>query len=142
MDETTATPSPLSEALNRLLANPELLRTVGAMLGTPPTPSGDAAASTAPAETVAASATPATDGLSAVLSDPALMAKLPQMMETLAPMLQLIPASAPVHKDGGSHHCRDDLLLALKPFLSHERAAAVDTILRLSRLGSALQTLK
>ena len=92
------------------------------------------------------------DGLAHVLSDPALMQKLPQIMGILAPLINESGHSAPpVYGEGGSQEPmrgrgkrsqRDDLLLALKPFLSPARCEAIDALIRISRLGSALQNLK
>lgn len=136
------------------------------------------------------------DALSGILSDPAFLARLPQMMAVLKPMLGAIPASpgtatgtptdAPAsaltgiftgnptgiptgnpagnptgtlaagRAESGSQQatpptkpqtkpladCRDDLLLALKPFLSPERREAVDSILRISRLGQVLRQIR
>ncbi|MBQ9784149.1 MAG: hypothetical protein IJW29_01475 [Clostridia bacterium] len=136
MAEPNATPTP--EGLEKLLSNPDLIRTVGALMGGTPTASD--------------AENPAADGLSRVLSDPELLSKLPQVMEMLKPALQgvaqestpeaeSLPVSAlPSVKPPHSH--RDDLLLALKPFLSPERAQKVDMLLRLERLGSVLQVLK
>lgn len=134
MAEPSATPS--TESLEKLLSNPELIRTIGSIMGAPSESSPDA---------------PADDGLSRVLSDPELMAKLPKVVEMLKPMLQSTPASTSTPAESiptaarpsaPPHSCRDDLLLALKPFLSPERAATIDVILRLGRLGSVLQALK
>lgn len=80
------------------------------------------------------------DGLSKVLSDPALLEKLPQIMSAITPMLA---ASAPPKSDAiptavlphSPTADRDNLLLAIKPFLSAGRRDAVDTILRLEKLG-------
>ena len=140
----------LSSALSSVLSNPALLKSIGGLLGTS---GGD--------DTPKA---PTADGLSSVLSNPALMAKLPEVMAMLKPMLSAtdsvktdnaepnaaspsdssaenasIAVSAP--KKRPPTDCRDDLLLALKPFLSPGRCEAVDTIIRLSRLGTVLKHL-
>ena len=135
--------------LNGLLSNPDLIRNLSAMLG------GTKAGA---AETVTHPPSPTVppqnnevvaDGISRVLSNPEMMAKLPDVMKMLAPMMQQtqssqsasVPASAtPSHGVGKDRHsCRNDLLLALKPFLSPERCRAVDMLLGLSRLGDVLQ---
>ena len=150
MDEqsTTATDSPLSSLLGNLLNNPALLSGIGEMLGNT-------------AEHSSPGSSPS-DGLSKVLSDPSLMAKLPQIMAMLQPMLADTPAQpqtseaekaipAPSEATPAMAHaipqaprrdCRDDLLLALKPFLSPARCEAVDTIIRLSKLGAVLKHLQ
>lgn len=98
---------------------------------------------------------PAIDGLGAVLSNPELMAKLPQVMAMLRPMMEQATAggaSAPAESaptalqtSGGVQKKpadnRSALLLALKPFLSEDRRNAVDAMLRLSALGDVLRKL-
>ena len=137
-----ATPTPSSEGLEKLLSNPELLRTIAALTGTGGGVSN--AQDAPPAQTSSA----VQDGLARALADPELMAKLPEVMAMLRPMLQggasaeaAAPTSAPVHASPQAS-CRNDLLLALKPFLSSERAAAIDLLLRLGKLGSVLNALK
>ncbi len=103
---------------------------------TPPTAGATAA------EALPTAAAPIGDGLGAVLSDPQLMAKLPQMMQMLAPMMASgSPQQKPPHARS-TEECRNDLLLALKPFLSQERRNAVDTMLRISKLGTVLRQIK
>lgn len=156
MEDTVPSTPSMSDMLERLLSNPELLKNVGTLLKSSAQPVTASASASAESDTVdtegaqTASAVPsmASDGLSRVLSDPDLLKKLPQMMETLRPMLQeagvSVPASAVGHTHGHSpsRNCRDDLLLALKPFLSPHRAEAVDMIIRLSRLGNVLGALQ
>lgn len=149
MEEHTQT-----NALEGLLSNPALLKTLSGLMSHVPRTEVPASAeegqkearTDASSDSVVTQA--ASDGIARVLSDPAMMAKLPQIMELVKPMLaasaenkDAVPAHAP-HRLSQDAHCRNELLLALKPFLSKERAAAVDTILRLAQLGNALQTLK
>lgn len=152
MDEQdhSAPNTELSTALSSVLSNPALLKSIGGLLGTG---GGD--------HTPKA---PTADGLSSVLSNPALMAKLPEVMAMLKPMLSAsdgdktddaesnaeTPSDTPAEdaaiavsasKKRPPTDCRDDLLLALKPFLSPGRCEAVDTIIRLSRLSAVLKHL-
>lgn len=94
---------------------------------------------------------PAGDMLSSVLSDPAFLAKMPQMLSAIAPMLQNVgtqPASAPTAAlpsspvNTSEQAKRNALLLALKPYLSHERAEAVDHIIRLTGLIELFSLMK
>ena len=113
---------------------------------------GDSGKSTS--ESAAETATPTSlpSGLGSVLSNPELMAKLPQIMEMLKPTIQSAPSDAAATSEAlpvaapnpiaPPHSHRDHLLLALKPFLSPERAATIDMLLRLERLESVLRTLK
>ena len=151
--ESSAPPSAdVGALLGKLLSNPDLMRNLSSILGksgegtevaeqqVPQSPP-----SQPPLENPQAMA----DGISRVLSNPEMMAKLPDVMKMLAPMMQQtqssqsasVPASAtPSHGVGKDRHgCRNDLLLALKPFLSPERCRAVDMLLGLSRLGDVLQ---
>lgn len=95
------------------------------------------------------------EGLGAVLSDPEMMAKLPQIMAMLRPMMAQSAAQAPAIPGGAGTEApstatapvarqddhRSALLLALKPFLSDDRQRAVDAMLRLSKLGDVLRQL-
>lgn len=97
------------------------------------------------------------EGIGTVLSDPELMAKLPQIMAMLRPMMAQGTATAaqvpaPHTGDGtvassiaapvaAQQDHRSALLLALKPFLSEDRQRAVDAMLRLSKLGDVLRQL-
>ena len=157
MSETFSNSSPPTDAsalIGKLLSNPDLLRNLSSVLGasgTGTTPTSEAQTPPSPPNVPPAENNQAVaDGISRVLSNPEMMAKLPDVMKMLAPMMQQVqspggeslPASAaPAHEGGGYDRrgCRNDLLLALKPFLSPERCRAIDMLLGLSRLGDALQ---
>ncbi len=129
MDDQTEKTAPLSDMLGAVLSNPELLRRVGEVMGsvTPPR-----------TEPPPDRTSPPQAGLEGVLQDPEFLKKLPQMMEMLRPMMaqggQKAPDKAEALPDPIKQ--RNALLCALKPFLSPSRAAAVDTIIRLSYLGN------
>lgn len=156
---TTSSPSPNhdpSTMLSGILSDPAMLTRLGAIIGslqnqsipqtnTPPQNQAipSASESTASSQPI--------DGLTKVLSDPALMEKLPQIMTIMKPLLTAetaakppesaaaVPASAVTH----SHTTdRDNLLMAIKPFLSSGRRDAVDTILRVAKLGEFLKQMK
>ncbi len=150
-DEIKAPPSgtPLgNDALGALLSNPETLGKLRQVL----VGLTQSAATTVPPDTEnATEASPdsqsptagSTDGLSALLSNPAVLEKLPQMLALIKPMLGTAEPRAPSAPQSESHEaCRDRLLLALKPFLSSRRCEAIDTMLQISRLGSVFQQLK
>ena len=110
-------------------------------------------------------ANPSSDIFSALLSNPELLSKLPALISSIKPMLDMLgmgsataPTSASVsanttHSDNNSveasalikKHSADDrraaLLCAMKPYLSRDRQQAVDYILKLSRLGDVLKSL-
>lgn len=115
----------------------------------------------------ATQATPSADIFSALLSNPELLSKLPSLISSIKPMLDMlgmgsksIPTSVPVSSahESSSHGDKDAveagafvkkqsddrraaLLCAMKPYLSHDRQQAVDYIIKLSRLGDILKTL-
>lgn len=151
--ESSAPPSADAGALlGKLLSNPDLMRSLSSILGK----SGEGigaveqqAPQTSPSPPPSENPQAMADGISRVLSNPEMMAKLPDVMKMLAPMMQstqssqdtAAPASVTPSHGGGKdrHSCRNDLLLALKPFLSPERCRAIDMLLGLSRLGDVLQ---
>ena len=83
--------------------------------------------------------------------------KLLQSVSTMAPLLKgFFPPKGDLDRggregdihgapfQGGKDHCRrrEALLLALKPYLSPERCAAVDYLIRLARVGDAIRALQ
>ena len=155
MDEekTTRTSenAPSPDALSALLSNPQLLGRIGELLG------GMQAASAAKespkdtensaAEAIAKASSPPIDGLGAILSDPAMLERLPQIIAVMKPLLGSLAPSEPsaqptVNVSESPALCREHLLLALKPFLSPTRREAVDSILRISKLGAVFKQLK
>ena len=135
-EEKKGTP-PLA-GLEGLLSNPALMRTIGSMLG------ASAQTATDPQKQSNDAAHVSADGISAVLSDPAMLEKLPQMIAVIKPMLEYaVPQQTPEKPSNTSPDaCRDQLLLSLKPFLSPSRCEAVDTILRIAKLGTVFQQFK
>ena len=133
----------LSDALSNVLSNPEMMEKIRTIAQQLPS---DASSSAPPDGLSPASSpkAPSADGLASILADPQLMARLPQMMATLGPMLGSIspPATSHNKQEKPPEACRDDLLLALKPFLSPERCHAIDTMLRISHLGNVFSQLK
>lgn len=143
--------SPLGNSAEQLLSNPDLLSRIGNIINTV----SAAPPSAAPSSTVSAPQTASAnvgggipmDGLSAILSNPAMLEKLPQIMAMLKPMMATMspvptaPAGEP-RREKSMADCRDDLLCALKPFLSPERREAVDSIIRIAKLGIVLKQLK
>lgn len=142
-------PTALQGLASSLLSDPELVNRLKSLI------QGDTAQ--ASTEEVTAPSTPPltpsplsaligngnTDGLSALLSNPAIIEKLPQIMSMLKPMLLTqTPQNTLQQKPTSVSDERDKLLLSLKPFLSRERQEAVDAILRIAKLGAILQQIK
>ena len=151
--ESSAPPSVDAGAfLGKLLSNPDLIRNLSSMLGKSKEGATEAEQQTPQGEPNHLSLENSQvmiEGISRVLSNPEMMAKLPDMMKMLAPMVQQAQSSqagivssshtTTNEKVPDRHSCRNDLLLALKPFLSPERCRAIDMLLGLSRLGAVLQ---
>ena len=141
-------PADSGALLGKLLSNPDLIRNISSMLAATNSGDGEQKAS-APLVSTSGNGEAMADGISRVLANPEMMAKLPEVMKMLAPMMQptqsaqgaSVPASATSSQGGGQDRkgCRNDLLIALKPFLSPERCRAIDMLLGLSRLGDVLQ---
>ena len=147
-ESTSPKPTDTSALLGSLLSNPDLIRNISSMIGGANAGAKEGGAPTPTAAPPLSNETVA-QGISGVLSNPEMMAKLPDVMKMLAPMMQQTSsaAGASVPAIATSAHagerdrrgCRNDLLVALKPFLSPERCRAIDMLLGLSRLGDALQ---
>ena len=98
------------------------------------TPSQDATAENKPQRNDAAASIE--DPLSLALSSPELMAKLPDVMTALTPILKgENTKKAPPDR-------RTALLLALRPYLSPGRCEAIDYITRIGKLGDVVKNLK
>lgn len=103
---------------------------------------------------------PTGDIVSALLSNPELLSKLPALLSSIKPIIDMLgigstgqastPVSAPAAlntsanstaKQDKTADSRTALLSAMKPYLSPERQNAVDYIVKLGRLGDILKTL-
>lgn len=116
-------PPDLSGAIERILANPELISTVAAALGKAPP-------SQAPSLPTVEEAPPA------ALAEVPPPAVSPEALATLAPLLSGLSGFG----KGGKDDPRICLLRALKPYLSASRCETIDTIIRFSAIGDALQS--
>lgn len=156
MQDAPLPASALPEALGRLMRDPALLSRIGEIVNTASakTPAEEAPVS---APTAAASATPLpassadpgrsvpseeTNALPAgifpAVPGPALLEMLPTLLSSLGGH----PTSGSAGRGKGPMAEREALLCALKPFLSPSRREAVDTVLRVARLGELLQRLQ
>ena len=155
--------APLAGMLSAVLSNPEMMKKIKQIVGSATSGSGtspfvaESASSQASERTaedsgvenaISVLAGSNGDGLATMLSNPELLSKLPQMMSLLRPMLESGTSGKPTSMhDGGiqkksSEDCRNELLCALKPFLSPERRRAVDAMLRISQLGNVIRHIK
>ena len=120
----------ISDAIERLLANPELLSTVASAIGLgkqsaePPSTPSAASAQASEAMPLPAATVPSGD--------------LGEAVAAIAPLI-----SAFSGKGGGTHanDPRSCLLRALKPYVSHNRAQAIDTMLQLALVSEAFKKL-
>ena len=104
------------------------------------------------------SPSPSPDLLSTLLSNPELISKLPTVISSVKPMLDMLGLGAQstaravstadketptgaTAKRSQTEERRAALLCAMKPYLSRDRQEAIDYILKLSRLGDLLKTL-
>ena len=150
IESTSPKPADSGALLGSLLSNPDLIRNISSLIGSSGAGGTESNLSVPQTPSPSANNEAVADGISRVLSNPEMMAKLPDVMKMLAPMMQQaqaqkeasVPAIATPSGSGAvrdRHGCRNDLLLALKPFLSPERCRAIDMLLGLSRLGDVLQ---
>ncbi len=112
------------------------------------------------APTGSAPSSPMGDILTSLLSNPEMLAKLPTLLSSVKPILDMLgmgqptqtsaPAYAPSPQSttamtsadmSKSADSRTALLCAMKPYLSHDRQNAIDYIVKLGRLGDILKTL-
>ncbi len=125
-------------------------------------PSGTSPPSQSISEAQSVSAGGSGDILSSLLSNPELIAKLPTIIASIKPIIDMLgranptaseaapvvslpqksePSVAPVAKVSRGPDSRTALLCAMKPYLSEDRRNAVDYIVKLGRLGDILKTL-
>lgn len=121
-------------------------------------PGGESAASSA-------AQNPMGDVLSSLLSNPELLAKLPSLLSSMKPILDMLggvgaagtaqtsatasppvgaqsePASEQDKSSDKKSDSRTALLCAMKPYLSPDRQNAIDYIVKLGRLGDILKSL-
>ncbi len=154
--DKTATTSQ-GNPLELLLSDPERIKQIGAMVNAMLSTPSKAVESTPSVEGKESSAAlPQTpdpppqadgmDGLASLLSNPALLQSLPQILSVVKPMMENSSRSkSEPHQKAHTpspEECRNNLLIALKPFLSKERRHAVDSIIGISRLSTVFQQLK
>ena len=133
MTDNQGTPSPdgIPELLNTIMSNTEVMDKISAIVGAPS--EEDSSKSTANTAT----------GPESILSDPSIMAKLPEVISVLRPMLG--ESHEKEHTKKSAPHAGDRriaLLCALKPYLSPRRCEAIDYITRISRLGDVMKNFK
>ena len=131
-NETFPKTEGLADMLANITANKELMEQITSIVG------GSASDAEQPKND-----TPAT-GIGDVLSNPDLMAKLPEVMAVLRPMISEGSPKPPSQKSGKADAAsrRLALLYALKPYLSPRRCEAIDYIARMSKMGDLMKNIK
>lgn len=117
------TPPALSDAIEKIMANPELISMVASVLGKE-SPSRNEPKS----ETVSEPTAPAAK-------------ELPELVGTLAPLLSGFKKDGGA-TGGGAKSNSACLLRALKPYLSQGRRDAVDYMIRISEFSEILKRLQ
>ena len=119
----------LSDAIEKLMANPEIISMVASALGNPTVKEDTDKSESEQAKTVSA---------------PTLPPDVGNILSALSPLLSGANKSA-----GGKHHegsdaskNREALLYALRPYISQGRREAIDYILQLSRITELLKQAK
>lgn len=131
-DDSPAESSPkedtrISDAINKLMANPELIGMIGRAMASakaeaPPTDAAEPPEA-APAATERSEASPAAD-VSAMLSN-------------IAPMLSSLSGISP--QKNAEADRRSCLLRALKPYLSKERGEAIEQMITVGRISEIIR---
>lgn len=121
MSEENLSNIDLGVKLNEILGNKELMAQISSIAGEK---SKDPSQKNAPS-------------LDALLSNPDILSKLPEVINVIKPMVSQYDTK----KSGGSSDKRIALLMALKPYLSSERCDAVDYIAKMSKLSELLKGL-
>lgn len=141
---TQKAPLQLSDALDRLLANPELLSTVAAAIGAPPpaevggntinaqkndTNNDSEEETKKDSEAEAVSTNTHSEDISQ---------KLPDLMSNVAPVIAALSGRGGKQPDDD----RTRLLCALKPYVNPHRRDAIDTMVQLARISEVIKTVK
>ena len=117
----------ISEAIDKILANPELIGAVASALGGLKHGAENNAANGEKEES---------DAVSASAGVPTA-----ELISSLAPMISAMQKTQSVSKGDLSGDRRACLLMALKPYLCRERCEAIDYMVRLGKLSELFRTL-
>ena len=132
-DISAMSPEELQSAVQSILANPAFAKLAAEVSGesAPSQPQNE------PQKTPASA--PAMPQIT-----PEMLARLPQMMSAMAPLLSGMQGKGhggkgeAEEKKGGDAERRRRLLAALKPYLSHQRKDAIDSILKVTEMTDLL----
>lgn len=125
-----APPTQISAAIDKILANPELISMVASALGGTSPEKKDT-----PSDTKAS----ATDNGSGEVTEE-IGEKTGDMIATLAPILSSLQGKSLLSRSPANDK-RACLLNALKPYLCRERCEAIDYMIKLSRISELLKNI-
>ena len=135
--DPSAQPS-LSDAINKLMANPEIISMVASTLGNLNTPKPESAAEPPKAEEVSVETdTSETSALPAPNSAGA--PDLGELIKGIAPMMSRLNGGEKRSSPSCEADRREALLCALKPYVSDGRREAIDYIIRISQVSDILK---
>lgn len=123
-------PTQISAAIDKILANPELISMVASALG-----GTDSAKKDAVPNTVTTSAESDTG-----IENKAVDEKSGDILATLAPILSSLQGRSILHHSQANDK-RACLLNALKPYLCQERCEAIDYMIKLSKISELLKNI-
>lgn len=147
----------MSEQNEMAGTSPDLFSMLGNILGSMPHDTGESGAETTQKNAESTQKSNGGDILGALLSNPELLSKLPQMLSLVKPLIdgmqpresgssvqnqQSVPAMSG-KPTSSQKPCdqRSALLYAMKPYLKQDRQEAIDYIVKLSKLGDILKSL-
>lgn len=130
-NQDTPSPDQLPDLISTIMSNKELMEKISSIVGTSDEEKGTGESPKAPTD------------LGAMLSDPNIMAKLPEVISVLRPMFGGgAQNEGPKNASAHASDRRMALLCALKPYLSPRRCEAIDYITRISKFGDMMKNLK
>ena len=131
-DDTSQIPPQISSAIDKILANPDIISTVASALG------GSGIGNKKPSETTESDGDSGSVSVSKSASDSA--ESTAELIATLAPILSTLQGKS-LSKPSPHHDRRACLLNALKPYLCRERCEAIDYMIKLGRISELLKNI-
>ena len=140
VEQKVASPPSLSDAIEKIMANPQLISMVASTLGAMKNADEGKDPDTVSAPEKESPATEEKETASA-LAVPEQMPDLSALVSSLAPMMAKLGnnSASSSHKDRRAANDREALLCALKPYVSEGRREAIDHIIRISQISDVLR---
>lgn len=140
VEQKVASPPSLSDAIEKIMANPQLISMVASTLGAMKNAEEKKSADTA-AEPEEVSPVSEDKESASAMAVPEQMPDLSALVSSLAPMMSKLGGSSAngYHKEFRAANDREALLCALKPYVSAGRREAIDYIIRISQISDVLR---